>query len=200
MVMPWTKQEKMTFWVLAEEFIFPKSRDSQLIVTGGYDCNSRICMKGVGVDTHFSFFFSFLFSFCSFLPFFFILFFFGSTGVELKASCLLGRCSYHLSYSTNPFFCDGFFQGRVSPTISLRLASNHDSPDSDSWVASITGVSYWHLACFVLVLRQGLAMYPSLAWKSWFLYLRPSHPPSPVPELQVCAVMPGWYSFFSTLL
>jgi hypothetical protein len=45
-----------------------------------------------------------------------------------------------LSHSTSTFY-DEFFWDRVSQTIFLGLALNHDPPNLSSWVARITGVS-----------------------------------------------------------
>jgi hypothetical protein len=54
----------------------------------------------------------------------FFFFFFGDVGFELRTSRLLSRHSWLLEplhHSTSPFFCDGFFQDRVSRTICLAL-------------------------------------------------------------------------------
>jgi hypothetical protein len=69
--------------------------------------------------------------------------FFGSTGVELRALCLLDR---HSTTWTTPvaLFCVGYFQDRVSCTIYLGWLQITILLISASWVARITGVSHWH--------------------------------------------------------
>jgi hypothetical protein len=47
---------------------------------------------------------------------------------ELRASHLLGWCSYWLALC-QPFFVIGFFGDRVSQSICLGLALNGDPPD-----------------------------------------------------------------------
>jgi hypothetical protein len=59
------------------------------------------------------------------LNFVVISFIFGGIGFELRASeHLLGRCS-----AAWALFCIGYFRDRISSTIWLVLASNHDPPD-----------------------------------------------------------------------
>jgi hypothetical protein len=62
-----------------------------------------------------------------------------------------------LSHSASPFFCDGFFQGRVSQTICLGWLWTTVLLISASWVARITGKSHQHSVqatnfCFVQIL------------------------------------------------
>jgi hypothetical protein len=56
-------------------------------------------------------------------------------GLELKA--------FTLSHSTSPFFCDGFFQVRVSRTICLGWLQTVILLIAALWVARITGVGHW---------------------------------------------------------
>jgi hypothetical protein len=64
-------------------------------------------------------------------------------GLELRV--------FTLSHSTSPIFCDRVFQDTVSQTICPGWLQTAILLISDCWVASIIGVSHWHLApvvCF----------------------------------------------------
>jgi hypothetical protein len=68
-------------------------------------------------------------------------------------SCLFCFCStgawiqgLHLEPFHQPFFCDGYFQDRVSQTISPGWLQTAILPISASWAAVITGMSYHYLA------------------------------------------------------
>jgi hypothetical protein len=67
---------------------------------------------------------------------FFVFFFF--LGFELRASCLLGRCAYHLSLSSSPFV---IYPGLLWITTLLISAS---------LVTRITDMSLWHSATMFL--------------------------------------------------
>jgi hypothetical protein len=58
----------------------------------------------------------------------FFFFFLAVLRLKLSSSHLLGRVSYHLSHSASPVLY-WVFQDRVSRTICLWLASNHNPPD-----------------------------------------------------------------------
>jgi hypothetical protein len=59
-------------------------------------------------------------------------------GLELRA--------YTLSHSSSPFYCDGFFQERISRTICPGWLQTMILLISASWEATITGMSHWHPA------------------------------------------------------
>jgi hypothetical protein len=82
-----------------------------------------------------------------FLSFVFVLsiYYFVVLEFELRASCWLGRCS--TTWATLPaFFCDGYFQDRVSWTICTGWPHSAIFLISASQVAMIIGRSHWHLA------------------------------------------------------
>jgi hypothetical protein len=68
-----------------------------------------------------------------------IIFFFAVLWLELR--------TYILSHSNSPFFCDGFFQDRVSWTVCLGWLRTVMLLISASWVARSTSVSHQHPAC-----------------------------------------------------
>jgi hypothetical protein len=64
--------------------------------------------------------------------------FFGGTGVWTQG--------LHFESFHQPFFCEGFFQDWVSRTVCPDWLRTAILLVSASWVARVTGVSYWHLA------------------------------------------------------
>jgi hypothetical protein len=57
--------------------------------------------------------------------------------------------------SSSLFFCEGFFQDRISQTIFLGWLWTAIVLIHASWVTRITGVNHWHRANFLLH-RDGL--------------------------------------------
>jgi hypothetical protein len=76
------------------------------------------------------------------------IYFFGSPGVELRASCLLVRhCTFGATLTT--LFSVEYFWNRVSRTVCLGWLRTLILLIYASWVARITGVS--HHICFHLI-------------------------------------------------
>jgi hypothetical protein len=72
--------------------------------------------------------------------------FLGIIGGCTQGLMLAGQVLYHLSYSTSPVFCVGYFRGRISQSICLGWLPTVILLIFDSQVARITGVSHLRLA------------------------------------------------------
>jgi hypothetical protein len=89
-------------------------------------------------------------------------FFFFCLAFEFRGSHLIGRCSYHLSHSTSPFFVMGFFKIGSHELFAQGWLQTFILQISASWVARIPGMSHQRLDSSFLSLS--LHFFWVLAW------------------------------------
>jgi hypothetical protein len=93
-------------------------------------------------------------------------FFFYSTGFDLRASHVLGRCPTTWATSASPvfFLFFFFFWDRVLRTICTGWLWTAVLLISVSWVARIIGVILWHLLCFFFWELSVQSVFPFIQW------------------------------------